>query len=440
MQLRTLAAVALAALPLLAGCRTDDALGGPDLSATHGLFQRYVAMGNSITAGFQSGGINDSTQAQSYAVLVAQQAGVSQSFFVPYLNRPGCPAPIQVNSVNPPVLVGGSTTPGCALRRPIGSMPFVSNVAVPNATSFSPLSNTDPASNTNILTQMILGGRTQVQAMQAAKPTFVSAWIGNNDVLGALTSRTNPGNPALVTPLPVFQANYKALVDSIAATGAKAILIGVADVASIPYATPGAVYWCLKTGLCPGVPAGGFPPTLTVANNCSPASTPFAGQGEATLIPWVIALPKFAAAAQGVPQTIDCAVDEEVVLPAETQNLQAAVTGYNAFIKAQAAEHDWAYLDVNPVLVAAKAEIPAAGQQPKVATFPCLPGLTPAQVAAGTPCGPSGGLNKTPNVLFGTYFSLDGAHPSALAHRVIADSVIATINAKYATTIPLAGL
>jgi hypothetical protein len=145
-------------------------------------------------------------------------------------------------------------------------------VAVPGATSFSPLSNTTPGSNPSILTQMILGGRTQVQAMQAAKPTFVSAWIGNNDVLGALTSRTNPGDPTLVTPLPAFQANYKALVDSIDGTGAKAILVGVADVASIPYASGGATYWCLKTGLCPGVPAAGFPVTFTARP--TPRSSP----------------------------------------------------------------------------------------------------------------------------------------------------------------------
>jgi phospholipase/lecithinase/hemolysin len=94
---------------------------------------------------------------------------------------------------------------------------------------------------------------------------------------------------------------------------------------------------------------------------------------------------------------------------------------------------------VNPTLLAAKAEVPAAGQLPKVATFPCLPGTTPAQIAAGTPCGTAGGKNKTPNVLFGTYFSLDGVHPSATAHRVIADSLIAHVNAKYGTTIPFVG-
>ena len=33
------------------------------------LFDRYVALGNSITAGVQSGGIDDATQRTSYAAL-----------------------------------------------------------------------------------------------------------------------------------------------------------------------------------------------------------------------------------------------------------------------------------------------------------------------------------------------------------------------------------
>jgi hypothetical protein len=57
-------------------------------------------------------------------------------------------------------------------------------------TSFGVESNTSPFGGTNALTQFILGGRTQIQAMMASQPTFVSVWIGNNDVLAA--SRTEP--------------------------------------------------------------------------------------------------------------------------------------------------------------------------------------------------------------------------------------------------------
>ena len=65
------------ALPVLAGCFDSETLNSPDLSNNNGLFTRFVSIGTSISAGFQSAGINDSTQQRSFQVLVAQQAGAS---------------------------------------------------------------------------------------------------------------------------------------------------------------------------------------------------------------------------------------------------------------------------------------------------------------------------------------------------------------------------
>jgi hypothetical protein len=397
---------------MLAGCHSDEALNAPDLSNNNGLFERYVSMGNSITAGFQSAGINDSTQLQSYAVLLAGAA--KAPFFVPQLAKPGCPAPFIVNTTQTRLDNATSTT--CALRS-ASAMPYVSNVAVPGVTSFGVGSNESPAGGTNQLTQFILGGRTQVKAMMDAQPTFVSAWIGNNDVLGALTNLDNPGDPTLVTPENLFEANLTPIYGSIAKTGAKAILIGVADVTAIPYASSGATYWCLKTGACTGVPQAPFPPSFTVANNCAPMATGIPGaKGDSVLVPWTVGVAKISAAADGTPTTVDCSVDNQVVLPAEYKAMRDAVAGFNAFISAQATQRNWAYIDPNPILLAYRAD------PTKIAPFPSLP------------TGPS-----QPNVLFGSFFSLDGVHPSAAAHRVVADSLIAAINNKYGTTIPFVG-
>jgi hypothetical protein len=430
------------ALPLALGCRSDDTLEPVNLDAR---FARYVSMGNSITAGFQSGGINDSTQLQSYAVLLAQRAGleVSETFFVPLLNRPGCPPPYTVNSTDPQGRVGGGTSSTCALRAGL-RMPWLSNVAVPGARVTDLLDNS--SGGANALTTFVLGGRTQLQAMQDADPTFVSLWIGNNDVLGALTSlpsQTNPGgdpgNSDLITPQATFEAAYTEILDAIEDEGAEAILVGVADVASIPYTTPGQAYWCLKTGLCPGVPA--LPelqalPTLTIASNCAPSATGIPGaQGEATLVPWPIAARKLVAALAGQPQTLDCTVDQEVILPAETIALRTAVEGYNAFIEAQAAQREWAYFNPNPTLGAARLAPTVEGQLPLVAQVPCFPPVPTPDGPRPLPCG--GTTNATPNVLFGTWFSLDGVHPSGEAHRVITDSLAATINRTYGTTLPV---
>jgi len=400
-------ALALIVLAGAAGCRLDDQLGAAPSTSGSDLLQRYVSMGNSITAGFQSAGINDSTQRQSYAVLVARAAGIS--FFIPSLALPGCPPPL-INNLTMQV-VGPPVPNGCALRAVDPLAPYISNVAVPGAQVIDPLNNLDPSSSPNPLTTFILGGQTQAQAMARVRPTFVSLWIGNNDVLGALTNSANPGDPALITSQSAFQTSYSAILNQIDGTGAKAALISVANVSVIPFASRGSVYWCLKTGLCPGVPAAGFPPVFTVDNTCAPAAAVPTSDGDNILVPWTKGIPMLLAAAQGLPTTLDCSDDAVVVLPAELDALQQAVTGYNAYIQSQAASHGYAYLDVNPALGALVAD----------GTIPPFP-----NIPADAPNSP---------VTFGPMFTLDGVHPSATAHRLVADSLIASVNRTFGTTI-----
>lgn len=398
---------------LLAGCREDQSLTPPDLSNNNGLFQRYVSLGNSITAGFQSAGINDSTQQRSYAVLMAQQA--SAPFYVPSMRMPGCPPPFVRNTTQQ--RVGGGTPTTCALRAP-NQYPYVSNLGVPGASARDVISNFASPSAANALTQFILGGRSQLQAMTDAQPTFVSLWIGNNDVLGSLTSSTNPGNPALVTPVAQFQVTYQAIVDSVAATGASAVLIGVADVANIPYSSVGAIYWCLKNGGCPpplppANPNFQLNPRFNVAASCAPM--PPAGGGLATRVPWTVGVASFLRSVQDptFTFTLDCANEAHAITAAELQTLGTAIAGYNTFIAQKAQENGWAYFNPNPTL--------ASGylNGTSVLSFPDI-----TQVQA------------TGNVLFGTWFSLDGVHPSSVAHRIIADSIIRVVNGTYSTTIP----
>lgn len=391
----------------LAGCHADDSLNSPPVSDP--MFQRYVSMGNSITAGFQSAGINDSTQRRSYAVLLA--AAMGTDFVYPSLAGRGCIPPF-VNNVTR-VRVGGDTsTTTCDLRNPATRPP--NNVAVPGARAEEILSNFGvPVSASNALTTLFLGGRTQVETMTLEQPTFVSAWIGNNDVLASLTNSANPGNPLFVTPGGTFNGQIDSIAAAIAATNAKAILIGVADVSAIPYSSKASLYFCLSAavaGACGPPPA--LPPGFVVLGNCAPGA--LGGLGDTTLVPWPVGVTKILTAAQGVPDTLDCSIDTDVVTGSELAGLHAAVTAYNTKISAVAAANGWAFLDPNPTLLAARAN-PAL-----VSPFPIIPANP-----------------LTTPVTFGTLFSLDGVHPSGLAHRLIADSVAATINATYGTTLPV---
>src|SRR5688500_3076558 len=118
---------ALAATVLLGACVGDgDELFAPVTTTPNGgtLFLRYVAMGNSITAGFQSGGINDSTQQRAYPVLLAQRAG-TPSFEIPRIAMPGCPRPF----LAPLGATGRVGTEDSCTR--INNPRIVHNVAVP---------------------------------------------------------------------------------------------------------------------------------------------------------------------------------------------------------------------------------------------------------------------------------------------------------------------
>jgi phospholipase/lecithinase/hemolysin len=417
MQTKRLVSALLVALPVLAGCRTDEKINAP--ATIDPLFQRYVALGNSITAGFQSAGINDSTQRRSYAQLLAKAMGTS--FVYPSLNGRGCPPPFTNNVTQS--RVGGGTGSTCDLRIPQSPTGILNSLAVPGARVTELLSNFGvPFSSSNALTTFFLGGRTQIERMQEAHPTFVTVWIGNNDVLGALTSSTNPGDPTLITPLALFTAQYDSVLDAIEATGAKAALVSVADVTVIPYASRAAIWYCVKNGGCPPPlppqdPLLASIPTFSVNANCAPV--PPAGGGLAILVPWTIGLTKVSTALAGTPSSIDCSVDNEVVTTSELVGLGTAVAQFNAHIQAEAASRGMAYIDVNPALTA----LVGTGVIP---SFPIV--WTTLRPPPASP---------VDSITFGSMFTLDGVHPSATAHRLVADSVASGINQQFGTALPV---
>lgn len=412
---------ALAALTLAAAAAAcgDDDVDIVDPSFQGGeLFRSYVALGNSITAGFQSSGINDSTQRESYAYLFAQQlygADVARRWSYPSLVAPGCPAPVA--NIQTGVRVGGSAVAGCNLRNPAAVAYALNNVAVPNAFSVDPTSRT--TANSNTLTTVILGGGTQVSRALQARPTFVSVWIGNNDALAAastgLLARTTQGTGATapvlspgITVDSVFQANYRSMIDSLklAPTLDGGALIGVVNPLGAPLLFPVAALFnpAFKAGF--DQYAGG---PVTLAASCGSAAAPSNALLSFAIVP--------AMRAGTHPRTVACAPtgaagsvgDIFVVTAAEQATLTARVTAFNAFIQQQATENDWVYLDPNPLLAQLRA-------QPN-----CI--LPVPNLASATQT-------------FGACISLDGVHPARRAHVAIANALVSAVNAKYTLSIP----
>lgn len=402
---RTLAGIGLtgALAGLVAACSPDVKVQGPRFAGNEAMFASYVALGNSITAGFQSDGINDSTQARSYAVLLAQAMGTR--FAVPSLNKPGCRPPIA--SFQTQARVGGAPAQSCALRSTVGATDILNDVAVPGhkivdaiALAGGTPSVSDP---NNLLTQLILGGRSQVGRALEAHPTFVSVWLGNNDALSAILS----GRPTTATAQATFEQQYNSMITQLraGAPDAKGVLVGVANAVLLPYLFPAPA---LANPLFKGFvdqAAGG---TVTVLPNCN-LSTSLIGIGI------------LSAMRDGThPRTISCVKDSPVpgagdffILDANEQaQATAIVDAYNAFISARAAEIGFAYWDPNELFTALSARSGGTGEIPNV--------LNPA--------------SPTP---FGDLISLDGVHPSSAAHVLIANELLGVINAEYGTTLPM---
>jgi hypothetical protein len=390
------------------------------------LFASYVAFGNSITAGFQSGGILDSTQLQSYAVLLAGQMGTT--FNVPLLNRPGCPPPYA--NVFTQELLGPAVPGGCGLRHSV-IPPFINNLAIPGAAVVDVYDPLGAGNSSNALTQFLGGGSSQVDNARLVSPTFATVWIGNNDALGAVLDPTNPGNPADVTSIPTFAERYTAMMDSLDDLGTLqgGALLGVVQVGLAPYLTQGRVWKVFEQSFdALTTPLNAF----DVSTNCLSFQALTASDTAWVSVPFSVGGPMLAAANAKidsvqhgtlppqnlVPVVMDCSVDAQMVTVPEMANLFAAVASYNAVIAQAASDRDWVYIDPN-ALLAQLVQDPTA-----IRSFPAFPGL------------PGVTTDESLHEPFGWALSLDGIHPSATTHVLVANALIAAINAKYGTAVP----
>jgi hypothetical protein len=428
---------ALVALPLLGACTDDESPIEPVTPAAGGeLFERYVAIGNSITAGFVSGGITAASQAQAYPVQLAARAGAQFTFAA--LNGRGCTPPYRGPFVFDTVRVGpGATSQTCDLLAAPAPR-LVNNLAVPGATLGDALNRNRPA---NPLSSLFLGGRSQVERMVEAQPTLVSVYLGNNDVLGGAGS----GDTTRMTPAPRFAAQVDTLVSFLKMTPAgqggprrDVVILGIAPFPAL--LQPGAYFFAQFAA----DPAGFQARTgKTVNANCAPApGNPFA----ATLV-------SFAIFSSPVPQ-IDCdgipgLGTDFVLTPTETATLLNRVTAYNTALQAAATANGWTYIDVNVVLGGAGTTPTNLRQRLNPTQFRLCQGLaaatTPAQIQAAifTTC-PAPADPTTPYTpgsaayanFFGTWLTFDSVHPDVEFQAAVTRAIATQLNAKHGTTLP----
>lgn len=419
------AVVALA--PLFGACAgmvDNDTLGRRPDPAGGSMFRSYAVLGTSIGAGIQSGGINDSTQRETYAAQLAVTFGLTPGvdWYYPGLAMPGCPPPLINPLATPQTRVGNGTATTCARRAAGSARDFVHNTAIPflRAEQALDLQVLDfPATDTLKLAQFLVGSANPIDMVERARPSFVSIEVGANDILHAATR----GDISLMTPLAEYQTAMTAIADRVQAipTLDGAVIMGIPPVTRIPFVTPGQSFFCGKNpGLC------GLPQTadslafakFTVTASCSPA-----GVGAQYLVPFTTTAVLMSVATNPNPAftaTLDCGADVATVTtpagtapagatvtPAEFAAINTRVGEMNTFLSGLATARNWAFFDV-----AAAFNDPAL-----LAQIPPFPRFA------------------TPTNLFGPLFSQDGVHPTKAGQRVLAQGFAAAINATYGTTL-----
>ena len=347
-------------------------------------FTRYVAIGDSLTAGFMSNSLYVGAQQGSYPALIFQQAtGSSTGFQQPTVSEPGIPPQLELRSLSPLVIAPKPGPQGeptnLALNRPYN------NLGVPGARLHDTL-----VTVTGGLHNVVLRGiGTAVQQAQALNPTFVTIWIGNNDVLAAATSGIVIEGVTL-TPVPQFEADYRTLVGALAASNRGMAMATIPDVTTIPFVNTVSPFLTTPVGQVPILGPNG---PLTANDR--------------------VLLPASAVLAQGigVPAALGGTgnpLPDNVVLSAsELSTISSRVQSYNNIIRAVATERNAALVDTNALLnAAARGEIGV------------------------------GGIVLTPTFLTGGIFSYDGVHPTAIGYAVVANLFIEAINERYDADIP----
>jgi hypothetical protein len=422
----------------LAGCadRSLPTIPAPGASAsfakepgepeTKKLFKEYVAMGSSIAAGFMSGGINDSTQLLAYPAILAAR-GDAKKFDIPLLAKPGCPPP-WLAPITP-------SAPSCAGRANDVLPPDANNVAVPGIRVAEAL--TGPA-NPGSIYNLLLGGSSEVAAMLAAKPTFVTAELGDNDVFEAALAGTVgpvvPNGDSLLTRVASFQSSYAQIAAALASVNQLrgALLVGVIDpLLGSPIVQPGAYFFLARDG------SGRFL-GKPVNANCSPMSLVGPNPLAANLVSGQIVfdpnLPEINCDPNAFPPG-DPRRGAYLIDPAEQLLIHTRVQQYNSTIAQVAGANGWAYVDPNLIVAAALASRTNGRADQLRKCQDLLSATTPLalQAALLNTC-PVTGITAAPN-FFGALISFDGVHPSTLGQQAIANLIAAAINAKYGTAL-----
>lgn len=389
---------------LFVGC--NDKSTEPELSVTGNAdFSVFVSIGNSVTAGFQSNSLFERGQKYSYPNLIAKQ--VNTPFTQPIISEPG----VHISRI----IYKGVSTGGWfkfdeqhdrgELTNASYPSPY-NNLAVPGAHLEDVLHTTNmfnAVGGINPFFDLILRNYdknygTQFQQAKRLKPTFLTLWIGNNDILGYATSGASGDEP---TSGEDFHSAYKDLIDSIKILNTSVVTANIPDVTVLPYFTAINVsfmdngtevqyYGRTKTGIRKLVQGSDFI-TLTAA------SFIFNSDGYRTN--------------RGLTES-DPLDDNYVLDNTEINFIRTRISEFNSSIQNLSSAAGFSTVDLHSLFNLLKTADAQNGIQ-------------------------IDGERLKTDFVTGGIFSFDGVHPSERGQGIIANEFIKVINADFKASIPL---
>jgi lysophospholipase L1-like esterase len=372
----------------------------PQACAVDARLRRLVVVGDSVFAGFSSGGFvgrGRAGQVDSAPAFVARRAGVSLP--QPLLSSPGVPPQLAINDAN-----GSGQLDAGEVRRNTGSIgtrarPIrgVRNLAVPGEDTQSVFDEISPGviarklftgdtvDGRDVIKFLVLGvpprsdSISQVTRARDLRPSFLMVWLGNNDVLGMATGTS----PDAVTLNPAqFGRRFSRLLDALADTHAGMAVANLPDV----------------TGIAALRRAAG---EVTLCRQSDGALRPVAADDLLS-----IDLPR---------SELPTPACTEVLGPTERDLVRAKIVAFNAEIAAGIAETE----QRRGVAIAS------------VDTFALFDRLR----QQGVDIDGNGTVDLTTGYL-GGIFSLDGIHPTRTGNALIANAFIDAINQRFGDAIP----
>jgi len=425
----------------IVGCEDYNELTAPELNLGTANFTRFVSIGNSITAGLQSGSLFESGQIYSFGNLISKQVGAG--YQVPYVSDPGTIGRIEIQSLSP-----FTTTINTQQGNPLNSAypaPY-NNLGIPYSFVYDVLYATNKDNcilGLNgrpipffdlILRNSFLNLGSQFQQAKLLNPTFMTLWIGNNDVL--IYAGSGGVTPSSPTPPQIFGALYSQLADSIASLVSQVIVANIPNVSAIPYFTTVgpqmafSIPWGLLAAA--GAPGLFYQKHGETINPASYIDSVGLLTGQISII-----LPGGSyASLLGLP-TGKYYADNSLPLPAgidttkhfgfhpqnpwpdgltldadEITTANSSVSQYNSTIQTIATAKGWGLVDINTTFNQIRSNDFTGGTN-------------------------YNGVNFKTTYVSGGLFSLDGVHPTSQAHGIIANEFIKVINSRFNAAIPL---